>query len=416
MAATAGVRARVGRAVAFGTIVERVLRFAAEPRLGVVGLLLVGVANLAAALVPDARPWLGTPAYAAVLAAVALAAVAAAAVRLPVTWREWRRPRRVPPRTSASVVVPSARSIGGTELTSMLGSLGYRTQLERRRTGWAVHGVRRGWAPFSSQLSHLGVVLVVLGAATGSAFGSETTLSLLPGSQALLDAPRAGFASAVRLESLDAAFGPDGRPERLDVAVTFVRDGQPVETATLRVNEPGAFDGYAVHPWTYGPVARLRVTTLGGAALVDDAVPLDDTVDGRPAGSVDLTGVGTTLGLALLDGERGELAVSAVAHEGRADVAVLRPGDEARVGDVNVSLERFDAWVTFLARRDPGAPILLAGATLLSIGVTVGLWLPRRRVTVSPAPGGHRILLRGERFDRVDGELGRLKDALAAAG
>lgn len=256
--------------------------------------------------------------------------------------------------------------------------------------------------------------MIVLGAAIGAAYGSETVFSLLPGDQALLDAPRDGFSSAVRLASLDAEFGPDDRPRTLDVAVTFLRGGEPVRETTLRVNEPGDFDGYLVHPWTYGPTARVRVTSLAGTTLLDASVPLDAVRDGEPVGTAELPTAGVTLGLALTDAEANELGVSVVGRSGPVDSARLRPGESIRVGDVRVELEGFDAWVTFMSRRDPGLPVLFAGAGLLCASLVAGFWLPRRRVTIRPADGEVLVVLRGDRFDRPADELARLAGRLAA--
>jgi hypothetical protein len=174
------------------------------------------------------------------------------------------------------------------------------------------------------------------------------------------------------------------------------------------VNEPGAFDGYLVHPWTYGPAARIRVTTLGGSALLDAPIPLDDQGGATPVGSADLPTVRRSLGLALADAAANELGVSVTGPGGVVDATRLRPGEEARLGDVVVRFEAFDAWVTFLSRRDPGLGLLFGGAALLCAALAASFWLPRRRVTVRPDGGGIRITLRGERFDRPAVELDRL--------
>jgi hypothetical protein len=197
--------------------------------------------------------------------------------------------------------------------------------------------------------------------------------------------------------------------------VTFLRDGRVVEVATIRVNEPGSFDGYLVHPWTYGPAVRLRVTTLGGATLLDAPVPLDAVRDGIPVGSTALPTVGVTLGLSLADAEANELGVSALAADGSLDQVRLRPGEDARVGNVIVHLERFDAWVTLLSRRDPGLFVLFGGAALLCATLAVGFWLPRRRVTVRPVGSALAVVVRGERFDRATDDLDRLVRALGRA-
>jgi hypothetical protein len=392
---------------------ERLLRVIGDGRTGLFLLIATGLANGVAAFLPDGPRRLDGAPYAVLLGALALSGVATVAVRAPSAWREWQRPGPVQPGAGALEAVLEAEQPHEAILAT-LRSAGYRARLEESRRGWAIHAVRRGWSRFAGIGSHLAVVVIVLGAAIGAAFGSETLFSLLPGDQALLDTPRAGFSSAVRLEDLDAEFGADGRPRRLDAAVTFLRDGAPVRTATLRVNQPGDFDGYLVHPWTYGPAVRLRVTTLGGSALLDAPVPLDQVRDGTPVGSADLPTAGVTLGLAITDAAANELGVSVVGDDGLIDSARLRPGHEARIGDLRVELASFDAWVTFLSRRDPGLLVLFSGAVLLSASLAVAFWLPRRRLTIRPSMDGPRLVLRGERFDVPADELARLGPRLSA--
>jgi hypothetical protein len=393
---------------------ERLLRAIGDGRVGVALLAATGVANAGAALLPSGPELLRGAPYALLLGAVALSGVAAVAVRLPPALREWRRPGAVHAGSGAvTMTLPAAAS---ERIRAGLQDAGYRARVEAARGRWAVHGVRRGWSRFAGMLSHLALVGVVLGVATGAAFGSETTFSLLTADQALLDGPRPGFSAALRLDRFEAEFGSDGRPRRLDTTVTFLRDGQRVEQRILRVNEPGSFDGYLVHPWTFGPAARLRVTTLGGSALLDAAVPLDSERNGTPVGSAELPSAGLTLGLALTDATANELGVSVVDGGGLVDSARLRPGEEVRLGDLQVAFESFDTWVTFLSRTDPGLPILLASGIALCASLVIAFWLPRHRVTIRPRAGSLELVLRGERFDRPTDELTRLEPYLRVRG
>ena len=392
---------------------ERLLRIAGDGRVAVALLAVTGAVNLAAALLPGGQSRLDAPGYAVLLGLVALSGVAAVAVRAPAAWREWRRPSAV--HAGSGAVETRLSPMAPAEIVRALAGAGYRVRVEEGRRRWAVHGVRRGWSRFAGVLSHLAIVIIVLGVAIGAAFGSETTFSLLQGDQALLDAPRAGFSDAVRLDGFDASFGAGGRPERLDTDVTFLRDGAPVERGTLRVNEPGSFGGYLVHPWTYGPAVRLRVATLGGSTLLDGAIPLDGERDGLPTGAADLPTAGVILGLALVDADTNLLGVSVVGPSGVVDSTRLGPGQSARVGDLEVRLDGFDAWVTFLSRRDPGMSLLLLGGVGLCLSLAIGLWLPRLRVTVRPSDGDLAIVLRGERFDRPMEELERVVERLSAA-
>lgn len=390
---------------------ERLLRVVGDARTGFVLLLLTGMANAIAALLPNGPSELDAWPYVLLLGAVALSGVAAVAVRSPTVWREWRRPTAV--QRGSGTLRLAMTDVTSVIIEQTLRTAGYRTRREESSGRWAVHGVRRGWSRYAGLASHLALVVVVLGVAVGAAFGSETEFTLLRGDQALLDAPRAGFASSVRLEGLDAEFAPDARPRRLDTMVTFLRDGEPIREAVLRVNEPGDFDSYLVHPWTYGPAVRIRVTTLAGGSLLDAPVPLPGLRDGVPVGSAELPTAGVTLGLAITDPDRNELGVSVVDGAGRlVDSARLLPGDAARVGDLRVELDSFDAWVTFLSRRDPGSMILFLGAAAMSVSLAVAFWLPRRRLTVRPSGAGVELLLRGERFDRLTDEFDRLRHVL----
>jgi cytochrome c biogenesis protein len=411
MAAAGGVRAVAPLAERLAIGAERALRVAGDARVGLALLLATGLANLLAAFTPDGPGRLEGWPYAMLLGTVALSALAALAVRIPSTWREWRRPGVVAGAGALTAVAPTRTA---EEVERMLRASGYRTRRTGTSARWAVHGVRRGWSRFAGQASHLGVVILVLGAAIGAAFGSETTFSLLPGDQALLDDPRPGFSAAVRLDDFAAEFDADGRPVRLDTEVTFLRDGEPVESRLLRVNEPGSFEGYLVHPWTYGPAARVRVASVGGSALLDAAIPLDGVQDGVPVGSVELPTADVTLGLALADAASNRLGASVVGSSGLVDTAALRPGDEARIGDLVVSFDRFEAWVTLMSRRDPGLGVLFAGGALLCASLAVGFWWPRRRVTVRPLREGLAIVVRGERFDQPRAELARLVAGLEA--
>jgi cytochrome c biogenesis protein len=397
---------------------ERALRVLGDGRTGLLLLVATAAANAVAAFLPDGPRLLDAPPYAMLLGALALSGVAAVAVRAPAAWREWRRPGPVQPGPGA--LEASLPLADPERLVAALAAAGHRARLERgrgrNRDRWAIHAVRRGWARFAGILSHLALVVIVLGAAIGAAFGSESVFSLLTGDQALLDLPRPGFSSAVRLDSFEAELGADGRPESLDTRVTFLRDGSPARDALLRVNDPGEFDGYLVHAWTYGPAVRLRVTTLGGSALLDAPVPLDGVRDGVAVGSAELPTLGLTLGLALTDADANELGVSVVgASGGLVDSARLHPGEDARIGDLEVALEGFDAWVTFVSRRDPGLGVLFGGAVLLCGSLAVAFWLPRRRLTIRSRANDLGIVLRGERFDRPADELGRLLERLRGA-
>lgn len=392
---------------------DRLLRLAGDPRLGIALLLLAGIANALAAALPDGGALLRSPLYLGLLGAVLLCGLASVAVRVPAAWREWRRPTGVVERSGdhrqrAAYLPPHAAA----DAVRTLRGAGYRTRLTERGEAWTLHAVRRGYARIAGIGSHLALVIVVLGVALGGALATETSFSLLPRETSLIGPARAGFTDAVRLDRFDASFGTDGRPSRLDTQVTFLRDGAPAGSELLQVNRPGSFGGYLVHGWTYGPAVRLRVETLAGRPLLDDGVPLDGTDAGRPSGAADLPGSGLTLGLSLVDADANMLGVTVAGAGGALDTAVLSPGERTRIGPLDVTLVRFDAYVTFLSRNDPGMGLVFAGSALLVTLLAVALWLPRRRLTLRGTKEGTRLVLAAERFDDPEPELRRLEALL----
>jgi len=408
-------------ATRFGAFAERLLRLLGDPRLALALLLLAGAWNAAAAGLPSGARLLDGAPYGVLLAVILASALAAVAVRTPVAWREWRRPSVLsdsPELMTVAITHPSP--IGDRERAAAVDALtgaGYRVRQQGSGSRWVAAGVRRGWSRFLGLASHLALVLVVLGAATTAAFATERTFSLLPGDQAFLQEPGPGRTAAVELIAFDPLFGADGRPVRLDVEIALLRDGGEVERRTLRVNEPASFDGLLLHGWTYGPAATLRVTTLGGRPLWDAGLALDGAIGGRPGGFAELPAASATLGVALADPATNELAISLATDAGLQDAATLTPGASARVGQLVVRHEGLASYVTFLARRDPGIPLLFGGGAMLAASLAVAFWLPRRRVTLRSGPDGLRLSLRGERFDRPEAELARLArwvgDALA---
>jgi cytochrome c biogenesis protein ResB len=412
LAARGGLADRLGRAA------ERLLRTVGDPRLALGLLLAAGLWNALAAALPNGGWLLDTAGYLVLLGAVLLTGLAGVAVRTPAVWREWRRPAPLTasdelPGVELSIAPPDRERVRPAAV-EVLRRAGYRVVERGRGARWTAAGVRRGWVRFAGLGSHLALVLLVLGAAVGAAFSSETTFSLLPGEQALLDAPRAGFTDAVRLDRFESAFDPDGRPARLDTSVTFLRGGEPQSAQLIQVNQPGEFGGYLVHGWTYGPAVRLRVTSLGGQPLLVAPVALDGTIDGRPAALVDVPIAALTLGVTLVDAGENELAVGVAGGAGLVDAVRLRPGEERRMGSLIVRHDGLEAYVTFVSRRDPGMALLFGGGAALVMSTAVALWLPRRRATLAATQAGMRLLLRGDRFDRPGAELSMLQARLAA--
>lgn len=410
---------RTSRLEGSAQAVDRGLRSLADPRLGVALLTIAMAANLVAAADAGWRWLLDTPPYLLLVGAILLTGMAAVAVRGRTVWREWRDPTPLSGRAELLSAELATRELSEKEwgdLAAVLSHAGYRVRRHGRGGRRALAGVRRGWSRFAAIGSHLSLVVLVLGAAIGTGFAEETRFGLFPGEQSLVVQPRAGVTSAVRLDRLDAGFDPaTDLPIRFDTYVTFLRDGQPLRSEVLRVNEPADFDGYLIHAWTYGPAATVRIEDLGGGGLFDGWVALGGPPSGSRAPFVELPQLGMTIGLEIADAESNILRAIAADDAGRVlDTVVVGPGQTARLGAVELTLNGFSSYVTFLSRRDPGALVLFAGAALLVASLGVAFYLPRRRIDLTQLAGGVRLRMRGERFELPAAEFERLAARLRA--
>lgn len=402
-------RPRAARIDRLAGRVERALRVLGDPRLGVVVLALTAIANLVTAAQPEWRRLLDWPPYVALIGVLVLTGIASVAVRIPSVWREWRRPSPLPERSATpswqwQLTQPlSDDQFEGIGLACR--RAGYRLASRGGPGRHALAGTKRGWSRFAALGSHLAVVVLVAGAGLGTALAEETRFGLFPGDQSLLVAPRAGVTSALRFDKLDARFDAAGQPLRFDTHVTFIRDGRAIRQQILRVNEPGAFDGFLVHAWTYGPAVDLRIEDLGGRALFDGAVALGGPPTGSRAPFVEVPTLGLTIGATLADAAANELLLIAANQHGVVDRTALLPGERRRLGDTFVTLQGFSSWVTFFSRSDPGAPLLFAGAGLLTACFAVSAYLPRRRLTIAIGPQAVRLTVRGERYDDPSREV-----------
>ena len=411
--------ARVGYVERTSRQIERALRLVGGPRFGATLLVLAALANLAAAAVPSWRALLDSPAYLLLVAAIVLSGMATVGVRGRAAWREWRSPAPLSGGSdlvSSHIAVPDAARIDSELLAHVLRKSGYRLRRHGVGDRWRLSGVRHGWSRFAGISSHLSIVVLVVGAAIGSAFAEETQFGLFPGEQSFLAQPRPGVTAAVRFDRLDAAFGTAGRPVRFDTYVTFLDAGTPVDSEILRVNEPANFAGHLVHAWTYGPAVAVKITDLGGGVLFDGWVALGGEASDSRGPFVEVPQLGATVGFEITDAATNELAAIAAEENGRLlGSTTLQPGDTVRLANFTVSLERFDSYVTFMSRSDPGVFVLFAGAGLLCASLAAALYWPRLRVDLTVTPGGLRLRVRSERFDDPQPELERLSKRLSGA-
>ena len=105
------------------------------------------------------------------------------------------------------------------------------------------------------QVMHLAFLGVVLAHLASALYGDRITGMMVPQGGV---APVGKTGWALRLDRLDAAFGPEWPPRDADATVTLYRDRTPVARGVVRTNEPLFHAGYGYYLKNFG-------STQGGA-------------------------------------------------------------------------------------------------------------------------------------------------------
>ena len=299
---------------------------------------------------------------------------------------------------------------------------------------------RGHWREGGSLIFHTAFYVLLAGAIIGKVFGFTGQISLAEGTafadtRIAYDAVEPGRAwglddhrgFVVTLDDFDVSYFPDFTPREFLSKVTVAENGEPVRTATVRVNHPLRHDGMALYQTRFGMAPHI-IVRAGDRVLLDDRVLLapndsqniwtgtakvkfddpqqqialdlvlapdarmDDNgqpqigPDPRPRnpvliGNVYFGALGLQLPVPAAEFDRGS---------GPVDTAMMRPGTTNELVQGNLSVEFADLgyWSGFQVSHQPGRGLLLLGGGLILIGLIPSLYSYRRRVWVAVRPGG----------------------------
>jgi cytochrome c biogenesis protein len=323
----------------------------------------------------------------------------------------------------------------------------------------------------SSMLFHLALLVLLLGLAYGKAYGYRGQAAIVEG-ETWANA-RVGYDSfspgrffgperlapfQLRLDDFTNSFYANNTPRAFVSHLTALDlDGRPLQSQRVAPNRPMTVDGVRVFQSDYGYVPVVRVQDKDGKELLapQEILTLRDPATEWSTGAVKVTRSRPQVGLELTmftglrtapdcpggapfcnDPRLVRPVLVVLAYQGdlQADRAqsvftldrtrlrplgdrpvLLGPGQSARLANgMVVSFTDLKQYSVFTLARDPGVPVVAAGAALLLSGLIPSLYVTRRRVWVraTPAgPGTTRVELAGLALQgkaAFEGELSRL--------
>jgi cytochrome c biogenesis protein ResB len=223
--------------------------------------------------------------FAVSLGLLVASVIACTANRSLAIWRSIRRPQtRVPdayfeqaPQRAAFTTASDPAA-----LAAVLRRHHYR--VERTEEGQAIYlfADRFSWAQLGTLLSHLALILFIVGALVSRLTGFSQSLFLAEGASASV--LPSGDANQMQVQVIDAVgrFSEQGQPLDYRTELDIRQRGREVKHCTVSVNGPCTYAGYRFHQAAYfGFGAELQVRDLtSGNVVYREVLTLADTMPG----------------------------------------------------------------------------------------------------------------------------------------
>jgi cytochrome c biogenesis protein len=352
--------------------------------------------------------------------------------RTPRLWQGVRRVNVQQPSAFFDLRLPERARFDGTafsegELAAVLRQRHYRIRRATALDGSAawVYGDRNQYMKMATLLTHLGLVLFLVGGAVTAAMGFETVLFVGEGQTAPVQPVGTPHNLLVKNVSFQAPLRPDGSFADFRTDLAVYRDGAEVARKTIRVNDPLQIDGFVFHQNAFGPTADLEVRDPEGRLAWTGPVLLAEEFAGLPQGFLTIPGSGLGLLLHLQRDETGTPLLALLGIGGAADgssrilfrgrLEVGATSDPADTAGYAITWTRPGFFTGMVVKNDPGAPIIWTAFACLMAGLVVSFYFPRRRVWARfTKHEGVQAAMLADRYVDADREFRSLLDALAA--
>ncbi len=282
-------------------------------------------------------------------------------------------------------------------------------RLEQIPDGFALFAEKGRWTRLGVYTVHLSIVLLLLGGLVGSIFGFDGFVSIPEGesrSEITLQNSREKreLDFAIRCDNFNVSFYESGAPDEYRSTLTLLRDGSPLLTRDIVVNQPLRYQGINIYQSNYGAATPKAVTVV----FTNRQTEKETTVSTVMGKTLDLPdGQGKFTLTSFLNNTRMNL--------GKTFIGVLKPDDgEARSIMLPYQYPRFDrmrkdrfvisiadferSYYTGLqVTRDPGVGIVYTGFAVLIIGCYVTFFMSHQQVCVAVTAHktGSRVMVAG---------------------
>jgi cytochrome c biogenesis protein len=245
-------------------------------------------------------------------------------------------------------------------------------------------------------LTHLSILVIFLGAISGSFFGYKGYVNIFEGEMISQLETRTGqnkdLNFQVKCNSFNAEFYPSGAPMDYRSDLSIIQNGKEVIRKTIRVNDPLTFEGVTFYQSSYGAQpdwVAVDVVNRDGS--------LRGTVTAPFGRKVDIPGVADAIEaadyqehLSLPDGSEGGQAIGMNIYPEKGNPAGLwllmnQPDyDKQRDGDYYFRVKdvKLKKYTGLQVNKDPGEILVWLGCIMLIAGIMVAFFMSHKKLWI----------------------------------
>jgi cytochrome c biogenesis protein len=352
--------------------------------------------------------------------------------RTPRLWRAARHVRVAQPEPYFDVRLPQRARFEGTGLAeqdvqAVLRERGFRVRREEGASESGLrflYGDRNRYSKLATLLTHLGLILFLVGGGVTGALGYETVLFVGEGQTAPVQPVGTPHNLVVKNTRFEAPTRPDGSFADFWTDLAVYQDGNEIARKTIRVNDPLSVAGFVFHQNTFGPAADLEIRDSAGRLVWAGPLLLEGSLLERPQGFMTIPGSEVGL-LALLDRNAAGIPVLAIsgigptAADGTSPILFLAglglgaTSDAAATGGYRITWAGAGAFTGLVVKNDPGQGIIWLAYLSLISGILLTFYFPRRRVWARLQGDRVDLAMVADRYASAPREFGRLLDDLS---
>ncbi len=275
----------------------------------------------------------------------------------------------------------------------------YRVFMEEQQGRFYFYADRGRFGPFGSLVTHLSLVVIVIGALYGGLTGFKSYANIPEGES--FDVQKGGF--SVRVNDFHIDYYDHYMPKQYYSDLKVMNGAQEVKSKIISVNDPLTYNGVTFYQTGHGWVVDGVLANIGKEtrfrSLDRETTPVGDDLSIKtlfyPDYTSDASGYPKTRS-PLPNNPRVVYVLFQGPKALKYDVAEL--DKPAKVNDnITVTFTGYRQFTGLQIASDPGIPIVYTGCALMLIGLLLSFYVFPRRIwaMITPDPRGCRVLVAG---------------------